>query len=559
MSSPRRIFVVILSVLSSCAASSSTASTSSTHCHIGPSSSSNAECTPVAKDVNWLDTEMNRIPWPSPFNESPSFLSAVRSFFTASTNHTNDDGSEALRTSIQKGAALLQPTLIAIRRLLHRHPELMYRERLTGQIVQRILREMGIHNVSVGWGKNIHSQFYNVDGFTGDDEDYDGGGFGIVVDIGSGEPPCVLIRADMDALPIVEKTPLPPDLEGEDVGAFRSQNYGKMHACGHDAHMTMLLGATYMIHSLKQQTDNDNGNDNNNQYAFPGTIRIIFQPAEEGGAGAKRMSEEGVLTRRPPPSYAFAMHVWPTLPSGEIGFRSGPMLAAADMFTLQIEGVGGHAAFPHLVVDPIVAASSIVLNAQTLVSRGMNPLESGVVSVTQVEAGDGAFNVVPAKAVLRGTIRALSDEALLELRRGLVRIAENTAAAHGCVLTSSTFSRDHYPVTMNDGGLYPFAARVAGMVARGGRVTKVDPTMGAEDFAFLAQGVPSAFFFLGQGGNDDEEGGTNCAGTCTGKVPTNLGLHHPAFNLDEDVMSRGVELFVNLALRALHELKTEAR
>ncbi|EED90130.1 peptidase of the M20/M25/M40 family [Thalassiosira pseudonana CCMP1335] len=367
----------------------------------------------------------------------------------------------------------------------------MFQERLTSQIVQRVLKEMGIEEFSVGWG------------------------FGIVVDIGSGETPCVLLRADMDALPIRQQR----------AHQFHSHHHGKMHACGHDAHMTMLLGATHILHSLQQ----------NNKYLFPGTIRIIFQPAEEGGAGAKRMSEEGVLVQHPKPSYAFAMHVWPTLPSGTIGFRSGPMLGAADMFTLTIEGVGGHAAFPHLVSDPIVASSAIILNLQTLVSRGMNPLESGVVSVTQVEAGDGAFNVIPAKAVMRGTIRALSDQSLLELREGLVSIATHTALAHGCKLSLSSFSKDHYPVTMNNDMLFPFASKVAGLVSEGGEVTNVDPTMGAEDFAFLAQGVPSAFFFLGQ-------------------VPTNLGLHHPEFNLDESVLGRGVELFVNLALRALKDL-----
>ena len=194
------------------------------------------------------------------------------------------------------------------------------------------------------------------------------------------------------------------------------------------------------------------------------------------------------------------MHVWPTLPSGEIGFRSGPMLGAADSFTLVIEGVGGHAAFPNLVVDPIVAASSIVLNVQTLVSRRLNPLESGVLSITQFDEGDGAHNVIPSKAVLRGTIRSLSDEGLKMLRDGLISIATNVAMAHGCILKSSTFSSDHYPVTMNDGKLFPFASKVASMVAKSGEVTAVDPTMGAEDFSFLAQGVPSAFFFLGQGG-----------------------------------------------------------
>jgi IAA-amino acid hydrolase len=504
---------------------------SSINCSI---ESNSQECKSSNK-ASWLEHEMSQISWPS--HES-SFLSTVQSFFANPTDDNNDDN---LQTTIRNYASRLLPTLISIRRLLHRHPELMYQERITGQILQRILQDMGITDISIGWAKNIHSKFYNQ---SDDDEEYDGGGYGLVIDIGSGEGPCVLLRADMDALPIVEETPLPPDVTAS--VQFRSHHHGKMHACGHDAHMTMLLGAVYMIHSLKQ--------DEKLGYAFPGTVRIIFQPAEEGGAGAKRMSEEGVLTRHPAPSYAFAMHVWPTLKSGEIGFRSGPMLGAADSFTLEIEGVGGHAAFPHLVVDPIVAASSIVLNAQTLVSRNLNPLESGVVSITQFDAGDGAHNVIPAKAVLRGTIRSLSDEGLTMLREGLINIATNAAAAQGCSLKSYTFSRDHYPVTMNDDKLYPFAAKVASMVAIGGEVTKVDPTMGAEDFAFLAQGVPAAFFFLGQGGQGEE----NCVGACksgAARVPTNLGLHHPEFNLDETILPRGVELFVNLALRALHDLK----
>lgn len=507
---------------------------------------------------------MEQIPWPPSSSSSDALLNAVQSFFENTNGNPNDPSSnqDDLQSVIHQQSTSLHPTLVSIRRLLHRYPELMFQERLTSQIVQRVLKEMGIEEFSVGWGKNIYSKYYdrNEGGdveLTNDTttEEYDGGGFGIVVDIGSGESPCVLLRADMDALPIVERTPLPPDLAEEQqrqqrAHQFHSHHHGKMHACGHDAHMTMLLGATHILHSLQQ----------NNKYLFPGTIRIIFQPAEEGGAGAKRMSEEGVLVQHPKPSYAFAMHVWPTLPSGTIGFRSGPMLGAADMFTLTIEGVGGHAAFPHLVSDPIVASSAIILNLQTLVSRGMNPLESGVVSVTQVEAGDGAFNVIPAKAVMRGTIRALSDQSLLELREGLVSIATHTALAHGCKLSLSSFSKDHYPVTMNNDMLFPFASKVAGLVSEGGEVTNVDPTMGAEDFAFLAQGVPSAFFFLGQGGNNEEdiakedEGCTVDSCKSGGRVPTNLGLHHPEFNLDESVLGRGVELFVNLALRALKDL-----
>ena len=526
-----------------------------------------------SEDTTWLEDEVTNIPFPTSTSSPSQLLDAVRSFFynsiDNSNGHDNDNIADADTTDLGHGdelqriirteAASIQPFLLSTRRLLHRYPELMYREHKTSLIIQRLLNEMGIENYSVGWAWNIHSNSTttsyedanndcNATRLTGndkEDDDDDRGGHGIVIDIGSGDAPCILLRADMDALPIVERTPLPPDLlhdnhnDNDNTPLFHSHHHGKMHACGHDAHMTMLLGATYLLKSLQEQQ------------AFPGTIRIIFQPAEEGGAGAKRMSEEGVLQLHPQPSYAFAMHVWPTLPTGHIGVRSGPMLGAADTFDMVIEGVGGHAAFPHLTKDPIVACAAVIMNVQSLVSRNLNPLESGVVSVTSVDANGGAHNVIPSKAILRGTIRALSDATLLELKDGLVRVAASTAHAHNCRLTSTTFAKDHYPVTMNDATLFPFAAKVASLVSGTGTYTPVDPTLGAEDFAFIAQGVPSAFFFLGQGGHENIIGD---AAVGVGRVPTNLGLHHPEFNLDEDVLTRGVELFVNLALRALKDL-----
>jgi IAA-amino acid hydrolase len=548
----------------------------------------------------WLDEEMKSIQWPQRKNAQTiisngdpamtTWKRTVASFFqtSSSANNHKEEGDSKLQRIIESQSTSIEPFLISTRRLLHKYPELMYQERKTSQIIQRLLTDMGITNFSVGWAKNIHSKSnktsthhgrHHHDVITNDDvgeqykggegsnfdNDDDGGGHGIVVDIGSGEEPCILLRADMDALPIVEQTPLPPDLStavsvvsGEEGGEgdakkklFHSNHHGKMHACGHDGHMTMLLGATYLIKLLQEEEYEE--------FPFPGTIRIIFQPAEEGGAGAKRMREEGVLTNFPPVQYCFGMHLWPTLKSGQIGLRSGAMLAAQDNFTLTLEGVGGHAAFPHLCRDPIVASASFVMNVQTLVSRGMNPLESGVVSVTHIDAGDGAYNVIPSKAIIRGTIRALRDDALSQLREGLVHIATKTAEAHGLVLKSYEFAKDNYPVTINDDKLFPFAAKCAGLVAKIGKYTPVDPAMGAEDFAFLAQGVPSAFFFLGQGGdghndNDNDGAKSNC-GKCD-RVSTNLGLHHPAFQLDEKVLKRGVALFLNLAFRSLKDLST---
>ena len=202
-----------------------------------------------------------------------------------------------------------------VRRELHKVPELMYNEAKTRDILIKTLEGMNITNYSTGWGKNIHT-----DSFPGE------GGYGIVADIGTGHPPCVLLRADMDALPVHEQT------SGGRMDDFRSQNPGRMHACGHDGHMTMLLGAAAVLKRMEEAGD------------LNGTIRIIFQPAEEGGAGGKRMREEGVLDMYPPVQHAFAMHLWPTLPSGVIGGKAGALLAGADSFEMTINGVGGHAA-----------------------------------------------------------------------------------------------------------------------------------------------------------------------------------------------------------------------
>ena len=268
-------------------------------------------------------------------------------------------------------------------------------------------------------------------------------------------------------------------------------------------------------------------------------MRVIFQPAEEGGAGAKRMREEGVLQMEPKPQHAFAMHLWPTLPSGTIAGRPGPLLAAAERFEILIAGVGGHAAMPHLTIDPLVTASAIVMNLQTIVSRSISPLESGVCSITKIEGGE-AFNIIPASALLRGTVRALTTETLLTLRDRVQHIVDTTAATYGCNATI-TYSPDYYPPTVNDPVLYEnFSKKVAALVAEDQQVMETEVTMGAEDFSFIAEAIPSTFFLLGQGSGTDP--------------PTNYGLHHPHFALDESVLPRGVELHVNLALRALQKL-----
>jgi amidohydrolase len=435
----------------------------------------------------------------------------VESFFShndelKSSGHSHNISRDDLVDEIHNQASNLTDFLVQTRRTLHARPELMYNEAETSAVVQALLREMDI-SFSTGWAHNKNPDIHPGKG-----------GYGIVADIGTGGEPCVLLRADMDALPIFERT--------TNVDDFKSQYDGKMHACGHDGHTTMLLGAAKILKSM--------------EHSLNGTVRLMFQPAEEGGAGGKRMREEGVLTQDPKPAYAFGMHVWPSFPSGTIASRPGALMAACERFEILVSGVGGHAAMPHQTIDPIVTASAMVMNLQTIVSRTLSPLEAGVCSITKIEAGD-AFNVIPASTLMRGTVRALSTETLLLLRDRVEHIVQSTAKVHGCNATV-TFSPDYYPPTVNDPELYEtFAKGVGGLVSSEGVVRDTEPTMGAEDFSFLAETIPSAFFFLGQGSGENP--------------PTNYGLHHPHFALDESVMPRGVELHVNLALRALRKLQ----
>ncbi|GFH55895.1 hypothetical protein CTEN210_12371 [Chaetoceros tenuissimus] len=411
----------------------------------------------------------------------------------------------------------MQHFLVTARRSLHRHPEVMYQEEFTSEVIQDILKELDIP-FTTGWAKNAHP-----DVFPGE------GGYGIVAHIGSQseDQPCIILRADMDALPILEQTKY--------IDEFKSRTDNKMHACGHDGHVTMLLGAAALLKSVEAK--------------IPGTVRLLFQPAEEGGAGGKRMVEEGAVSLSPQAQHAFGMHVWPTLPTGAVASRSGPLLAAAEMFEIHVEGKGGHAAMPHLTKDPIVAVSSLVLNLQTIVARNVSPLESGVISVTQVTSGD-AFNVIPANAIVKGTIRALSTERLMELRDKVQSMTMATISdVYGCNATIS-FSPDFYPPTVNDENLFQWSKEIGALVSKEGTLRDIEPTMGGEDFAFIAEAVPSTFFLIGQGSGGSENEKYH--------VPrTDFGLHHPSFALDEHVMPIGVELHSNLAIRSILKLALE--
>ena len=295
----------------------------------------------------------------------------------------------------------------------------------------------------------------------------------------------------------------------------------------------MLLGAAAVLKKIES--------------SIQGTVRLMFQPAEEGGAGGKRMVEEGVVSKEPKAELAFGMHVWPTLPSGTIASRPGTLMAATERFEILLSGKGGHVAMPHLTIDPIVATASLVMNLQPIVSRSISPLEAGVVSVTQVSAGD-AFNVIPQAALIKGTIRALNVDMLMQLRDRVEHVVNATSSLHHCNFTIQ-YSPDFYPNTANDEMLYEsFSEKVAAQIAKDGVVRDIEPTMGGEDFSFLAQSIPSTFFFIGQGTGGDQ---------AQHIPPTDYGLHHPKFALDENIMHQGVELHVNLALRGLKFLNNQ--
>jgi hippurate hydrolase len=307
----------------------------------------------------------------------------------------------------------------------------------------------------------------------------------------------------MDALPMAETTGLP----------YASATPGLMHACGHDGHTAMLLGAARYLAETR---------------AFAGTAVLVFQPAEEGGAGAKAMLDDGLFDRFPVDE-VYGMHNMPGLPVGQFAMRSGPLMAATDRFTITLEGVGGHAARPHMCVDPLVAGATLVTALQTIASRNADPIDSVVVSVTQFHAGS-AFNIIPQTAMLNGTIRSLT-EAMRTLARGrLQALAEGVGAAMGVRVTVCL--EEGYPVTVNHDGPTALAGGVAAAVAG---VDKVDsdtpPVMGAEDFSYMLQAKPGAFVFIGNGGGP--------------------GLHNPAYDFNDECIPLGMHYWTELVERAL--------
>jgi hippurate hydrolase len=368
------------------------------------------------------------------------------------------------------------------RRDLHAHPELRYDVHRTAGLVAERLRAFGCDEVVEGIGRT---------GVVGVIRGQKGTGKGIG------------LRADMDALPITEANELP----------YKSTVPGKMHACGHDGHTAMLLGAAKHLAETRN---------------FAGTAVMIFQPAEEGGAGAKAMIRDGLMERFPIDE-VFGMHNLPSLPVGAFALRPGPLMASADTLDIEIEGVGGHAARPHFSVDTILVGAQIINAVQTIVARNVDPLESAVVSICMFQAGN-TDNVIPQTAQLRGTARALAPDVRDLLEERLQKLVEGTAALHGA--TAKLRYRRGYPVLVNHGSQAKFATAVAAEIAGSGHVeAQMAPVMGAEDFAYMLEARPGAFIFVGNGNT--------------------AGLHHPAYDFNDDVIPAGTSYWVRLVETAL--------
>jgi hippurate hydrolase len=374
----------------------------------------------------------------------------------------------------------------AIRRDLHAHPELRYEEHRTADIVAGKLTE---------WGIEVHRGL---------------GGTGVVGVIRNGTSrKSIGLRADMDALPITETNAF----------AHRSTHPGKMHACGHDGHTAMLLAAARYLAEVKP---------------FDGTVVLIFQPAEEGGAGAQRMIDDGLFERFPCDA-VFGMHNWPSLPVGQFGLRTGGFMASSNEFEIVVRGKGAHAGLPYLGIDPVPVAAQIVLALQLIVSRVKKPVDPAVVSVTMVSAGE-AINVIPDTATLRGTVRTFSDEMTTLIEREMTRIAQLTAEAHGA--SAHVTFKWNYPPTINHAAETEFAAGVLDDIVGATNVVRNhEQTMGAEDFSFMLKARPGCYVFIGNG-----DGSHRAAGHGLGPCM----LHNPTFDFNDDLIPLGATYWVRL-------------
>ena len=387
--------------------------------------------------------------------------------------------------SVPPRIAGLHPEIIAWRRDLHAHPELLFDVQRTAGIVADKLKTFGCDEVVTGIGRT--------------------GVVGVIRGRkqGASADRVIGLRADMDALPITEQTNLP----------YRSTVPGKMHACGHDGHTSMLLGAAKYLAETRD---------------FAGTAVVIFQPAEEGGGGGREMVRDGVMERFAIEE-VYGMHNAPGLPVGAFAIRPGALLAASDRIIIDIEGHGGHAAKPHKCVDTILVGAQIINQIQSIVARNVDPIDSAVVSICVFQAGDTG-NVIPQTAHLRGTARSLTPAVRDRLEQRLHEIVEGTARLYGAS-AKLTYHRD-YPVTRNHERQTAFAVSVAAQVAGRERVdAAAAPVMGGEDFSFMLEARPGAFIFVGNGDS--------------------AGLHHPAYDFNDETIPIGVAYWARLVETAM--------
>ncbi|MGB6242888.1 MAG: M20 aminoacylase family protein [Castellaniella sp.] len=383
------------------------------------------------------------------------------------------------------------PDMTDIRRGIHAWPELAFQEVRTADTVAALLES---------WGIETHRGL---------------GQTGVVGRItGTQAGRSIGLRADMDALPMPEANTF----------AHASRNPGVMHACGHDGHTTMLLAAGRY---LAQHRD------------FPGTVNLIFQPAEEGGGGARHMIEDGLFDRFPMDA-VFGMHNWPGLPVGTFGLTEGPIMASSNRFDITLTGRGAHGAMPHLGVDPVVAAAQLTLAFQTILTRDQDPLDAGVISVTQIHAGS-ADNVIPDQAVLRGTVRTLSTAVLDVIESRMRDISQHLAQALRCT-ADFNFSRE-YPATVNHPAQTALSTQVLSDLVGADNVrTAVRPSMGAEDFAFMLQARPGCYIWIGNGDGDHRSAGHGL-GPCT--------LHNGSYDFNDELIPLGAAYWVMLTHRYL--------
>jgi len=376
--------------------------------------------------------------------------------------------------------------IAALRRDIHAHPELCFEENRTADLIARTLE---------GWGIPVHRGL---------------GKTGVVGIVRNGDSPrAVGLRADIDALPMTEHNRF----------AHASRHAGRMHACGHDGHTAMLLAAARHLASHRN---------------FDGTVYLVFQPAEEGGAGAFEMIKDGLFDRFPMEAI-FGAHNWPGLGVGQFALCAGPTFASSNEFRIKIRGKGAHAAMPHNGVDPVPVACQMVQAFQTILTRNKHPLDTGVISVTKIHAGE-AVNVVPDDCVLEGTVRTFAEDVLEMIERRMKTVAEATCAAFDAQCEFSF--RRQYPATVNHVAETDFARRVLGELVGPQNVLDFRPTMGAEDFSFFLLAKPGCYFLIGNGDGAHRDGGHG-VGPCM--------LHNPSYDFNDELIPLGGSAWVRIA------------